>query len=98
MKVMSIIGIVVFSIILLFIIVLSLEPAGDEAAANIAIWGILYGLSLSIVGVASSAKQSKSQITDITLELTKLSTLKDKGIISEEEFIQQKNYLLYENK
>ncbi len=94
MKVMSIIGIVFLSLCLLLMIVFfDEEPPDEEAAAGIAIWGLLYGMALAIVGVVSASKKTKSQITDFATELNKLAELKEKGIITEDEFNQQKTMI-----
>lgn len=95
MKVMSIIGIVLFSLCLLLMIAFWVEePADEEAAAGIALWGILYGIALSIVGIVSLSKKTKSHPVDLVSELTKLANLREKGLISEEEFNQQKAVIM----
>jgi len=95
MKVMSIIGIVFFSICFIFMLAFwGDEPSNDEAAASIAFWGILYGIALSIVGTVSASKKVRTQKIDLANELNKLANLKEKGIITEEEFNQQKVIIL----
>lgn len=95
MRVMSIIGIVFFSLCLFLMIVFwGEEPSDDEAAAGIALWGILYAIALAIVGVVSTTKKSKPQQFDLANELNKLATLKEKGVITEDEFNQRKALIL----
>ncbi|MBM3453500.1 MAG: SHOCT domain-containing protein [Bacteroidetes bacterium] len=89
MKIMSIIGIVWFSLSLLFI--LALFESDLEAAAGWGMLGMLYAIPLSIVGLINSNNEKKSNSYN---ELIKLSELKEKGIISEDEFKSKKNDLL----
>jgi len=86
---MSIIGIVWFSLSLLFI--LALFESDLEAAAGWGMLGMLYAIPLSIVGLINSNNEKKSNSYN---ELIKLSELKEKGIISEDEFKSKKNDLL----
>lgn len=92
MKAMSIIGIVWFSLSILFIIGFN-NNANDEAVG----WGILgmlYAIPYAIAGLVFSYKKPKVRSRDITAELAKLGELKEKGILTEEEFTNRKNKLL----
>lgn len=89
MKIMSIIGIVWFSLSLLCI--LAFYESDLEAAAGWGLLGMLYAIPLSIVGLINS---NKKQNNSSYQELLKLNELKEKGIISESEFNSKKNDLL----
>lgn len=89
MKIMSIIGIVWFSLSLLCI--LAFYESDLEAAAGWGLLGMLYAVPLSIVGLVNS---NKKQSNNSYQELLKLNELKEKGIISESEFNSKKNDLL----
>lgn len=86
---MSIIGIVWFSLSL--ICIFGFFESDLEAAAGWGMLGMLYAIPLSIVGLINSNKEKKSNSYN---ELIKLSELKEKGIISEDEFKSKKNDLL----
>jgi hypothetical protein len=91
MKIMSVIGICWFS--LSFICIVGLIQSNMEAAAG---WGIiasLYAIPYSIVGLVVSSKKSEN-LLNITLELTKLNELKEKNIITEEEFQTLKSRII----
>ena len=92
MKVMSIIGIVWFSLSLIFVIAL----AGNydfEAAAGWGVLGLLYALPLAIVGLVKSSKSTYPKI-NVGEELLKLNELKEKGVIAQEEFNHLKAKIL----
>lgn len=89
MKIMSIIGIVWFSLSLLCI--LAFYESDLEAAAGWGLLGMLYAVPLSIVGLVNSKDKQNS---DSYNELLKLNELKEKGIISESEFNSKKNNFL----
>lgn len=89
MKIMSIIGIVWFSLSLLCI--LAFYESDLEAASGWGLLGMLYAIPLSIVGLINS---NKKQNNNSYQELLKLNELKEKGIISESEFNSKKNDLL----
>jgi hypothetical protein len=92
MKVMAIIGIVFFSICMLGVIASAEEEVYDEALA----WGflgLLYALPFAIVVLVQVNKKDNPKI-EVTQELLKLNDLKDKGILSEEEFQSMKMNLL----
>jgi fumarate reductase subunit C len=91
MKVMSIIGIVWFSLSLLFII--SLIESDANAAAGWGILGLLYAIAFAIVSLVKSLSKGKP-IVNVHDQLLKLNELKEKNIISEEDFIKKKEVLL----
>ncbi|MGE4456802.1 MAG: SHOCT domain-containing protein [Arcobacteraceae bacterium] len=91
MKVISIIGIVWFTLSMFFIFLLINEDM--EAAAGWGILGLLYAIPYSITMLVLSNKQSKSSISTSD-ELIKLHDLKEKGILTENEFNLKKAQLL----
>ena len=91
MKVMSIIGIVWFSLSLIFVMVLI--ETNITAAAGWGILGLIYAIPFSIVGLVKSNIPTKSE-SSVTQELLNLFELKEKGILSEEEFQAMKIDLL----
>ena len=95
MKALSIIGIVLTSLsIIVFIIILS--ENFRQSDQSLALWGsigILYGFAFSIVGLVFSVKRKNFKADNIS-QLIKLAELKDKGILSEEEFNAQKEKFL----
>ena len=92
MKTMSIIGIVWFSISFLFIGILLDQDT--EAAAGWGILGMLYAIPYSIVGLIKSTKSSSNKEMNAIQELIKLSELKEKGILTDDEFQAKKIDLL----
>lgn len=86
---MSIIGIAWFSLSLLCIF--AFYETDLEASAGWGLLGMLYAIPLSIVGLINS---NKKQNNNSYYELLKLNELKEKGIISENEFNSKKNDLL----
>jgi hypothetical protein len=91
MKVLSIIGIVWFSISILFII--SFIETDPNAAAGWGILGLLYAIAFAIVGLVKSLAKVKPSI-NIHDQLLKLNELKEKNIISEEDFAKKKEEFL----
>ena len=93
-KVMSIIG-VVFLGISLFFLFAAITMDIYEGAAGFGIIAILFSLPYTITCLVISSKvtSNKTEI-DITDNLLKLHSLKEKGILSEEEFDMQKQYIL----
>ena len=89
MNIMSIIGIAWFSLSLLCIF--AFYETDLEASAGWGLLGMLYAIPLSIVGLINS---NKKQNNNSYYELLKLNELKEKGIISENEFNSKKNDLL----
>ncbi|HNV62040.1 MAG TPA: SHOCT domain-containing protein [Candidatus Cloacimonas acidaminovorans] len=90
MKIMSIIGIVWFSLSL--ICILAFLESDIEASAGWGMLGMLYAIPLAVVGLVKSNKPKKE--LNVTAELVKLSELKEKGILSEDEFQAKKKDLL----
>ena len=91
MKAMSIIGVILFSLLLVGMIVASGDN-DQELASMLGVYAILYGIPLSIVGIVKSTR--KKQKVDVTQELLTLNMLKEKGALSEEEFNEKKLELL----
>jgi fumarate reductase subunit C len=91
MKVMSIIGIVWFSISLLFII--SFIESDPNAAAGWGILGMLYAIAFAIVALVKSLSKAKPNV-NVHDQLLKLNELKEKNIISEEDFAKKKDIVL----
>lgn len=89
MKTMSIIGIVWFSISLLCI--LAFYETDLDAAIGWGMLGMLYAIPYSIVGLINSNKIRENSSYN---ELIKLNDLKEKGILSEDEFNSKKMELL----
>ena len=88
---MSIIGIILFSLSLLIIVA---NYTTDYAGAlSWGIIGLLYAIPYSIVGLVKSNKKHKVKIS-VTQELISLSELKEKGILTEDEFQAKKMDLL----
>ena len=87
---MSIIGIFWFSLSL--ICIFAFLESDIEASAGWGLLGMLYAIPLAIVGLVKSNKPDKE--LNVTAELLKLSELKEKGILSEDEFQAKKKDLL----
>ncbi len=88
---MSIIGIVWFSLSLICIVTFLYSDM--VAAAGWGILGMLYAIPYSIVGLVKSKDTSMKEINATQL-LIKLAELKEKGILTEEEFQAKKIDLL----
>lgn len=91
MKVMSIIGIVWFTLSMFFM--LSLINEDMKVAAGWGFFGLLYAIPYSITMLVLSNKQSKLNV-NTSDELIKLHDLKEKGILTEKEFNLKKAQLL----
>jgi len=91
MKVMSIIGIVWFTLSMFFM--LSLINEDMKVAAGWGFLGLLYAIPYSITMLVLSNKQSKLNV-NTSDELIKLHDLKEKGILTEKEFNLKKAQLL----
>jgi hypothetical protein len=89
MKVMSIIGVVWFTLSLLFI--LGSYEIDVEYSAAWGMLGMLYAIPFSIFCLVESNKRKSS---NSYLNLINLNELKEKGIISDAEFNSKKNELL----
>jgi Ca2+/Na+ antiporter len=93
MKAMSIIGIVWFSLSVTCIVVFF--EYNHEISILSGFLGMLYAIALAIVGVAQSSKKNVQPINlNVTQELFKLNELREKGILTEDEFQNRKVYLL----
>jgi len=89
MKTMSIIGIVWFSISLLCI--LAFYETDLDASTGWGMLGMLYAIPYSIVSLINSNKIGENSSYN---DLIKLNDLKEKGILSEDEFNSKKIDLL----
>jgi hypothetical protein len=93
-KGMSTIGII-FLVVCLFFLFAAIGMDSYEGAAGFGIIAILFALPYTIACfVISSKVTGKKREIDITDNLIKLYSLKEKGILSEEEFDMQKQILL----
>ncbi|WP_340401107.1 SHOCT domain-containing protein [Paenibacillus sp. FSL H8-0079] len=99
MKALSIVSLIWYVLNFLLIAVLFLDdsPDGSDAAAGMGILGVLYGLLFSIVALIISSKRKKAPV-NVHEQLLQLGELKEKNIISEYEFDQKKEKLLYKYK
>ena len=89
---MSIIGIVWFS--LSFILIINFNNSRTyEAAVGWGVLGMLYAIAYSIVGLIQSYKKNHVAKSAIQ-QLIELAELKEKGILSEDEFQAKKVDLL----
>jgi hypothetical protein len=91
MKVMSIIGVCWFSFSLVCIFAFS--DSDQNAAIGWGVLGMLYAIPYSITGIIKSVKPKKSQ-DELTRELLNLNELKEKGIITDNEFEVKKTVIL----
>ena len=97
MKAMSIIGIILFSIFTITYLDDNTPPEGSayEDAYYSGLLGVLFGLAYSIVGLVYVRKHKKNpEVQNYTLEIIKLGELKEKGLLTEEEFETKKSQLL----
>jgi hypothetical protein len=95
LKVMSIIGIVWF----VFCLSASVFRICQDELSGAAGWGILgllYAVPYSIVGLVQAYKISKGNynIREVAKELMDLNELKEKSILTEEEFNERKTRIL----
>jgi predicted membrane protein len=98
LKVLSIIGIIYFALCLLCILLLA---SGSDYFASSG-WGLLavfYAIPFSIVTLVVSAK-SKTEDTgsSISDRLVEIHDLKEKGILTEQEYLTQKAIILSSKK
>lgn len=91
MWVMSIIGVVWFSIALIFVMVFIDTDA--EAAIGWGLLAILYAVPYSIVGIVTTKKKKESGQNSMD-ELMSLSSLKEQGILTDDEFQKKKQEIL----
>ncbi|WP_339169156.1 SHOCT domain-containing protein [Paenibacillus sp. FSL R5-0341] len=98
MKALSIVSLIGFVLNFLFIVVfLDGSQEGAEVAAGLGLLGVLYGLLFSILALIISSKRKKAPV-NVHEQLLQLGELKEKNIISEYEFDQKKEKLLYRYK
>jgi hypothetical protein len=91
MKVMAIIGIVWFSISILCIG--EFQNSLNDEAVGWGYLGLLYAIPFAIVVLVQTNKKETPD-KNVTQELLKLNELKEKGILSEDEFQSMKLNLL----
>lgn len=91
-KVLSIIGLAWLSIFFIFMLIDNSEGNYGPAIGS-AIWGLLYALAFTIVVLVQSIKKSHYDV-DLNNELIKLGELREKNILTEEEFKSLKITLL----
>lgn len=91
MKTMSIIGIVWFTLSLFCLI--GFYETDLEASSGWGMLGMLYAIPYAIVGLIKSNNQ-KSNSHLVSQELLQLAELKEKGILTEDEFKIRKYKLL----
>jgi len=91
LKVMSIIGIIWFSLSLIFIVYLN-KIGNVQASLGWGILGMLYAIPYSIVGLNMSARKNKS--ANVLQDLLRLHELKDKSVFTEDEYQEWKAKLL----
>ena len=91
MWVMSIIGVVWFSLSLIFII--AFMDTDIDAAIGWGMLGMIYAIPYSIVGIVTT-KKKKGSDPNSTQELIKLNELKEKGILTDDEFRMKKQEIL----
>ena len=87
MWVMSIIGVVWFSFSLICII--AFKDSDIDAAIGWALLGMAYAIPYSIVGIITTKKE-KGNDPNSTQELINLNELKEKGILTDDEFQRKK--------
>lgn len=91
MKVLSIIGIVLFT--LTFLMIFGLVPEDPDSAAILGLLSMLYAIPFSIIALVVSSRRKKQPV-NVHEQLLQLGELKEKNIISEYEFDQKKEKLL----
>lgn len=101
-KVMSIIGIVIFSFSLLCLLGFSNNIEDYEAAIGWGMIAVIYGIAYAIASLVSSMKHSKQtnntnnkvELSSITEELERLGHLKENNVLSQEEYEVMKAKIL----
>ncbi|TRW49924.1 SHOCT domain-containing protein [Aliidiomarina halalkaliphila] len=91
MWVMSIIGVVWFSLSL--ICIFAFADTDIEAAVGWGLLGLAYAVPYAIVGVVTTKKKKETDASS-TEELLKLHELKEKNILTEDEFQAKKRAIL----
>ncbi len=98
MKTLSIIGIIWFSLLFIVILFSWADPYPDyDILVSWGLLGLLYAIPFSIIMLVISLKKRKLSNKNIATALKDLGELKTNGIITEEEFRQQKEYILRGN-
>lgn len=99
MKALSIVSLIWFVLNFLLIGVFFLDSSQEssDAAAGMGIMAVLYGLLFSILALIISSKRKKAPV-NVHEQLLQLGELKEKNIISEYEFDQKKEKLLFKIK
>lgn len=92
LKVMSIIGIVLFGI-LFFAIMSASDNNEHDAILGAGVFAIIYGISFSIVTLVNTYNKKKTYMS-VTHALLTLNELKEKGILTESEYQAKKIDLL----
>ena len=97
MKTMSIIGVILFSLFTLTY--LSTDAPFDGSNFENSYYngfiGVLFGLAYSITGLVYVKKtKTNKKTTDYAIDLQKLGELKEKGLLTEDEFEIKKQQLL----
>jgi hypothetical protein len=97
MKAMSIIGIILFSLFTLTYLSTDAQIDGAyfEDSYYCGFIGVLFGLAYSITGLVYVKKQKPlKKATDYAIDLQKLGELKEKGLLTDDEFEIKKQQLL----
>jgi Short C-terminal domain len=100
MKTMSIIGIVLFAFAFIIIVAFQQDAYESHTAVDtLAGWGyisVFYGIALAIVGLVKSKSMATAIVKEqnTTEKLIELNNLRQKGILSEDEFQAMKIDLL----
>ena len=92
MKALSIIGVVWFSLSLIFLC--CFLNSNSVAAEGWGILGLVYAIPFSIVCLVKVLKNNTPSNNGFAEELLKLGVLKEKGLINEEEFNKKKAELI----
>jgi len=92
MRVMSIIGIVWFSLSLFCLF--AFMDVDVDASLGWGLLGLLYALPYSITGLVLSLKTTNTNSSSSMNDLLKLNELKENGILSEKEFQEHKAKLI----
>lgn len=95
MKILSIIGIVWFSFLFVTILFAWALPNPDyDFLLSYVFFGLLYAIIFSIISLKASIKKNKLSNKSLIKTLNDLGDLKEKGLITNEEFQQQKDFIL----
>ena len=97
MKAMSIIGIILFSLFTLTYVFtdVPIDVTNFEDSYYSGFIGVLFGLAYSITGLVYVKKaKANKKTTEFVIDLQKLGELKEKGLLTEDEFEIKKQQLL----